>query len=323
VAGQWHDDCHFLDPKTGQPQEQIPFGKTTAAAFSPAGTRLVTAHLPERKELVVTRPVGAWRVRDAATGAVLKEVRAFRYPWSVAFSPTGWLLAVAGDNSVRVYETASWAEIAHFEGHEGTVRSVFFGPDDATLVSVSSEDATALVWNLRPPAGKAPDATRLWSDLAGPGPTAAQAVWAAAAHPEMAVALFRDRWPVKERPDAARIRALIADLDSPRFANREAATTELMKLGRQVEDDAREALVQTTSAEVKQRLERVLDKLKVPAVAELPADDARELRAVWALELAGTSEARKLLADWAAAKVGSRLCDEAAAALRRMERKAE
>src|SRR5215217_6485879 len=106
---------------------------------------MVTAHLS-----------GAWQVRDGGTGAVLKEVKGFQYAWSVAFSPSGWLLAVSGDNSVRVYDSATWQEVARLDGHEGTVRTVFFGPNDATLVSASAEDGTALVWSLKPPAGRKP-----------------------------------------------------------------------------------------------------------------------------------------------------------------------
>jgi hypothetical protein len=319
VAGQWHGDLQFLDPKSGEPRGKLPFGGITAAAFSPDGRRLVTAHLPDQGRLVPNRPEGAWRVRDAATGEVLKEVGAFRYPWSVAFSPSGWLLAVAGDNAVRVYETASWGEVACLDGHEGTVRSVFFGPDDGTLVSASSEDGTALVWDLRPPAGgEPPDPATLWADLAADGPTAARAVWAAARHPGAVVKLFRDKWPVTDNVDAGRVRRLIEELDGPRFAAREAATAELMKLGRRAEGEVRRALAEARSAEAKQRLEQVLDRLKQPALAELPAEDARELRAARALELAGTAEARQLLADWGAAKVGARLCEESTAALKRL-----
>jgi hypothetical protein len=53
-------------------------------------------------------------------------------------------------------------------------------------------------------------------------------------------------------------------------------------------------------------------------VAEVPADEARERRAVWALELAGTAEAKKLLEAWTKAKVGNRLGEASAAALQRL-----
>src|SRR5205823_12350895 len=116
--------------------------------------------------------------------------------WSAAFSPSGWLLAVSGDNAVRVYDTTSWQEVARFDGHEGTVRTVFFGPDDATLVSASAEDGTALVWSLRADGRAAPDPERLWADLAGDGPAVRQAVWTAARHPDVAAKLFRQKWPL-------------------------------------------------------------------------------------------------------------------------------
>jgi hypothetical protein len=74
---------------------------------------------------------------------------------------------------------------------------------------------------------------------------------------------------------------------------------------------------------MKQRVEQILDRLKPAPAAELPAEDARELRAAWALEQAGTAGARKLLSDWATAKVGNRLCDESAAALKRLASKSE
>jgi hypothetical protein len=269
---------------------------------------MVTAHLD-----------GAWRVRDAVTGAVLKEVAGFRYDWDVAFSPTGWLLAVAGDNSVRVYDTASWQQVARFEGHDGTVSSVSFGRNDATLVSASGEDGTILVWSLKPPRGQPPDPSKLWTDLAGNGPAVRQAVWAASQHPDVAIKLFRQNWPVPDQPvDVQRVHRLIADLDSPTFSEREMAQAELAKLGRRAESELRKALADTKSLEVRRRAEALLDRWSPPASAEYPPDDARELRTVWALELAGTAEAKQLLEEWAKAKVGNRLCEEADAALKRL-----
>lgn len=282
-----------------------------SAAFSPDRRRMVTAHYD-----------GAWRVRDLLTGSILKEVPGFRYVWSVAYSPSGWLLAAAGDNSVRVYDTASWQEVARFDGHDGTVHSVFFGPDDATLVSASGEDGTALVWSLKPPTGsKPPDPAELWTDLAGDGPAIRRAVGSVARHPDIAIALFREKWPVpKVSLDPVRVRGLIEDLDSPQFAKREAATAELKKLGRRIDAELRKAAEQTNSAEVKQRAEKILSRWAPITSAEYSTEDARELRAVWALELAGTPEARKLLTEWADSKVGNRLGDEAAAALKRLQR---
>ncbi len=311
VSAPWHGAIDARGPESGALKQRMPGTGTTDLAYSHDRRRLVTTHLD-----------GAWRVRDGNTGEVLKGVKAFNKAWSAAFSPSGWLMAVSGENAVRVYDTASWQEVARFDGHEGTVRTVFFGPDDATVVSASAEDGTALVWSLKPPAGgAAPDPGRLWADLVGDGPAVRRAVWAAAQHPGAAVKLFREKWPVPKKPaDAERIRQLIAGLDGDTFAAREAAEAELAKFGRRAEPAVRKALAETTSAEVKRRAARLVARWGPPAGADYPPEQARELRAVWALELAGTPEAKKLLEEWAAAGVGERLCEAADAALKRLRR---
>jgi WD40 repeat protein len=308
ICGDWHRPIEVREARTGAVRHIIPSHGMSHVCFSHDRRRMVTTHLD-----------GAWRVRDADTGAVLKEVKGFQKVWNISFSPTGWLLAVAGDNSVRVYDTASWQEVARFEGHEGTVSSVFFGRDDATLVSASGEDGTVLVWSLNLPRGEAPDPAKLWADLAGNGPAVRQAVWTAAQHPDVAVKLFRQKWPVPRQPvDVRRVRKLIAEMDSATFGERETAQAELAKLGRHAESELRKALAETKSLEVKRRAEALLDRWSAPATAEYPPDDARELRGVWALELAGTPEAKQLLEGWAKERVGNRLCEEAAAAVRRL-----
>jgi hypothetical protein len=323
VCGDWHQKSFLCDPKSGNVLSQLEGEGMTSGAFSPDGRRVVTSHLAEGRGIPIDPEGGAWRVRDGTSGRVLKVMKGFQYVWDVAFSPSGWLLAVAGDNSVRVYDAASWKEVARFDGHEGTVRSVFFGADDATLVSASAEDGTALVWSLKPSAGREPpDPAKLWTDLSGEGPAIRRAVWAAAQHPDMAVKLFREKWPISDKPlDADRVRKLIDKLDSGEFESREAAEAELGQLGRQVEDDLSKAVNETKSAEVKERAGRILAKLATPDAAEYPTDEARELRAVWALELAGAAEAKKLLEAWAKGKTGNRLSEAAAAALKRMTRK--
>lgn len=311
LTGGWHETAHFRDPATGNVQADLPAKGVVDTAFAPDGRRLATAHLD-----------GALRIRDSSTGEVLKEIKGFRYAWSLAFSPSGWLLAAAGDKSVRVFDTASWQEVARFDGHDGTVGTVFFGRDEATLISASAEDGTALVWSLKPPASReSPDPARLWADLAGDGPAVRRAVWSAVQYPDPALKLFRAKWPVPDKAvDAERIGKLIGALDSAAFADRETASAELTKIGRRAEAALRKAATDSPSAEVRGRAEAILGQWNPLATAEYSAEEARELRAVWALELAGTPEAVKLLESWSAAKVGKRLCDEAAAALQRLRR---
>jgi WD40 repeat protein len=310
VGADWHNGIGIRDLESGALKKNLPGSGASHVAYSPDRRRVVTTHLD-----------GAWRVRDAGAGKVLKEVKGFQYVWDAAFSPSGWLLAVAGDNSVRVYDTASWQEVARCDGHDGTVRTVFFGADDATLVSTSAEDGTALVWSLKPTVTREPpDPAKLWVDLAGDGAAVRRAVWAAAQYPDVAVKLFRDKWPVpKEQVGVEQIRKLIGDLDSAEFEKRNAADAALVKIGRAAEAELLKALAETTSAEIKLRAGRILDRWAPHDAAEYSPEEARELRAVWALELAGTAEAKALLAAWAKAKVGNRLCEEAAAGQKRSD----
>ena len=152
ISSEWNDPIEFRDPQTGSVKSIAPIPGMTHVTFAPDGRKMVTTHLGELME----KRLGVWRLRDGTTGKVLKEVQGLQHVMSAAFSPSGWLLAVATDKSVRVYDTPTWQEVARFDGHEGTVHSVFFGADDGTLVSASREDGTALVWSLKTAASPEP-----------------------------------------------------------------------------------------------------------------------------------------------------------------------
>ena len=110
---------------------------------------------------------------------------------------------------------------------------------------------------------------------------------------------------------------MIGNLDSKNFAEREAAEAELIKLAQKAGDAVRSAARTTTSPEVRSRVNKILEGLQPQA--ECSPEEALELRAVWTLELAGAPEARKLLREWAESKSGTRLSEEAMAALERIE----
>jgi hypothetical protein len=108
----------------------------------------------------------------------------------------------------------------------------------------------------------------------------------------------------------------IAKLDHPKYAVREEAARELARRGAVVEGDLRAARQTTASAEQRERLEGLLNKLNfaVPPDGEV----LRGLRAVWLLERLGTAEANKVLAKLADGAPGSRVTAEAKAALARL-----
>lgn len=69
--------------------------------------------------------------------------------------------------------------------------------------------------------------------------------------------------PVKREPvDEQKVAGLLADLDSDQFAVRNKATTELMKLGKRVEEHLKNALAGKPSLEARRRLEQLLNLLK-------------------------------------------------------------
>jgi hypothetical protein len=177
-----------------------------------------------------------------------------------------------------------------------------FTPDGRRLVT-SHYDGTMLVWEVpaapRPPGGAitAQQLDSWWAELAGDAAPAHAAVWALAAVPDQSVPLLAERVKPDATVPADRIAALIADLDSPRFAVREAARKALAELGDAAEPALRAALAGNPSAEQRRSIQALLDA----PPGTLPLEVRRQLRAVQAVELAGTPAAVKLLERWAAA----------------------
>jgi hypothetical protein len=101
---------------------------------------------------------------------------------------------------------------------------------------------------------------------------------------------------------------LIADLASDRFATRDNAAKELTRLGPTAVRACERALAAEPAAETRARLEKFLESHRLPI-----------FRAIEALDLAGTSEARPLLQFLADDPHGSPIADDARASLQRLE----
>jgi RNA polymerase sigma factor (sigma-70 family) len=162
---------------------------------------------------------------------------------------------------------------------------------------------------------KAEDLESLWRVLGEQNNLKArQGVWALARSPGEAVPFLKKQVPPAPPPkEARRIAELIADLDSNRFAVRKKAVAELEKLGEAAEAALRIA-ARGKSVEVVRRATEILEKLEQKTAAQR----LRLERALDALELMGTVEARDVLKGLARGQKGAWLTQEAELVLKRM-----
>jgi WD40 repeat protein len=298
--------------------------------FTPDGQTLVTltTHRPPENPAGPAEGVTTVRLWEVRTG---RERFAFVLPFTVpavgkaarfepltlAASPDGRFLAAAwSDNAIRVWDLATGAEVATRSGYGTLVDTLMFRPDGKAVASGHS-DGTALVWDLSELPGIKPvvaEREAAWADLASADAAKAyRAIHALAADPGCA-GFLRDRVKPAVAIPAARLRALVNDLDSDRYATREAATAALQKLGDTADAELTAILAGDVSAEQHRRL---TDVLAGRELTESDPERLRALRCVEVLERAGTAEAAALLAELAKGAPGARLTRDAAGAVRR------
>jgi RNA polymerase sigma factor (sigma-70 family) len=294
-------------------------------AFSPDGRRLVTWS----ENPFGSSPTDHVAVWDAATGRAVARLMTDRPvgAGSAAFAPDGRTLATASAGGlIRLWEAATWTVRAEFRGHRDRVTALAFGPDGRLFTG--GLDTVVLGWDVLPPPTAKGTLAEAWVALADPDAKAAfSAQGRLLAEPGKAVGWIAARLAPAVSPTAARVKALIADLDSDDFAMRERATAELKEQWPATESALREAVAKSASAEARRRAERLLREMEK---AVSPPRELRARRAVEVLEGVGTpgvwgrfapnaNEARAPLSELAKGASGARLTREAAAACKRLE----
>jgi hypothetical protein len=258
---------------------------------------------------------------DAATGRAIATLTAGPRPGAAnaAFAPDGRTFATASaDGTIRLWEVATWQVRIELRGHRDRITALAFGPDGRLFTG--GLDTVILGWDVRPPReparGTLVDA---WEALTPSDAKAAfQAQGRFLAEPDQAVTWLSARLTPSAPPDPARVKALIADLDSEDFATRERATADLKELGPAAAAALRAVVGQSLSAEARRRAEGLLREMDNGVI---PPRQLRALRAVEVLEWIATPEARASLLALAKGAPDDRLTREAAAACQRLARR--
>jgi WD40 repeat protein len=269
------------------------------ARFSPDGSLLLS-----------WSDTGKVILSDPTTGDAERMIDTDSGVGHTAFSQDGLWLAIVTWNAISLWDVSTGQQLVSWEPERVTLfyGVSFAGPGRLVVVT---ENQTAWLWDLRP---RKPLKKPTWEALSGNDPTDAyRAVWALADDPK-GPDLLRAKIAPADRVPPAVVRTCIAALGADRYVVREAATAELVELGRRVEPELRAAYEREGSEEVRTRLATILKKL--PRTRD--ATEVVHARAIAAMELAGTDAARKVLSEWAAGAPGARLTTDAKAAIARL-----
>ncbi len=292
------------------------------------------------KLMASVTPHGTIRLRDPLRGEELRfagveDVTVL----TLACSADGRTLAVAGlGGAFGLCETATGQMVARkeeaatqtsyfaftpTEGYAGEVRAVALSSTGLTA-AVGTKGGLVLVRDVgRMLLGKSvpeklaeKDLDRLWEELREQNPAIGyRAAALLMLRPDDAVPFLGKRLLPVAQPNDRQIDELIAQLDSPRFTQREKAAAELERIIETAESALRKRLQQQPALEMRRRIERLLSPLdeRVP-----PPERLRTGRALQALEQIATPAARRVLEGLARGCPGSWLTEEAGLALRRM-----
>lgn len=107
-------------------------------SYSPKATKIATGGYNE----------DGIKIWDAKSGKALSTIKHEYAVWSLAWtSDENRLISGSGNGSLRIFDTATWEEIAVLDGHNQVVEAIALFRNDRLLAS-TSWDKTARLWNL-------------------------------------------------------------------------------------------------------------------------------------------------------------------------------
>jgi WD40 repeat protein len=270
---------------------------------------------------------------DLVTGQKIAGLNDTEFGWTM-FTTDGRVVAGAAeagpdgarrkaDYILRIVDVGSAATVSELPGQPAADKACAVWPTGKLLACANSSNLTVVVWDLgqqqfklaTPRDASAPDLKKLWRDLLSDD--AKEAFLATAelvGSSVLSVPFLCERLQPAEGPSAEVIARHIADLESESFKTREKGQAALEELKELAEPALRRRLQEKPSLEMRQRAERLLEKLEGPPTAQ----HLRMVRAVAVLERAATPDARKHVAVLAAGAPGAWITREAEAALKRL-----
>jgi WD40 repeat protein len=245
-------------------------------------------------------------------------------PSGAAFALDGSKVASFQGSAVHVWDAATGKSAALFKGQSGSVTALAFSPDGKVLAS-GGTDTTVLLWDTsalalgRPAQAKLSEKEMeaIWSNLAGDDAARAYASLRALASAPAAASFLKQRLQPAIPAEQKLIDRLINDLQSEKLAVRKKAAEDLEKLGDLAVPALKSVLANDPPLDLRKRVDELLGKL---IGGPLSGEQVRLVRAIEALELLASPEARSLLQTLARGAPGALATCEAQAALDRLAR---
>ncbi|OWK46787.1 WD40 repeat domain-containing protein [Fimbriiglobus ruber] len=277
-------------------------------AMSPDGKLLISVAEADGDE------PACMKFRSTQTGTEFRE-RRIPKATIATFSPNGHYVAIGVENKIRLIELVTGQLVQELAGGVGSVTDLVYTPGGRRLLS-AHRDGTTLVWDLSLLAESIGDRNTLWDGLASKDAAVAyRTAGMMVANPSVALAALGEK--LRPAPKARTTAELVAALDDPAFTTRDVASRELRRRVEIAPEELKAALGLATSAEVRLRLNEILNAAPSPW-PKLTDEELRQVRAVGVLEMISTPDARRQLKALAGGDLYALLTREARAALRRL-----